>query len=591
VYTKIRQVDCYSTLYDLLIVLICGDISIQKTHARRFAQQIVLAPQGPLKYYVVNDIFRYIDEGEDHVENEMETESSSEGPEEDLNHQVQPAELQQHSKMAPQDQVHHQMLDPTDMMRENMLPGADGVTLDLNANNLHGPQDPSADIGEGIVPNGIQGPAMVPGQAGVEPTGLNNYGNMTGSHLETVDTSGIAVQNNFMDQKVKVESSEELFDQASTEVQLSGAAETATGPVEQQQPHFNSVENSSDVGASYQQQTVSETGIKTWASITGAVSASPVKKPQNDSRMQQNQQAPPPAQFQPMHSSGDNLVAAAPMQSKPPRNQGGNKNFHANESSLVSPPNEPRGSSDRRSGRGAGPSGNQQQPQMSIGTFPPKSESPGAKFQNQGGYSGPYNNRGPQMGGGGSFGPGSSQQLPDEWQIFVGNLPNDVTNDELRRRFSEYGNVEDVRISRGSSVPFGFVAFDNAAPAQKILGITQGPERQTLFLRNEKHRINVEEKKPRGVGGGGGRSGGGRFGGSGGPGGPPGGKSGSREGSGSNNKFFKSGPGPQGSGGPGKGGPSGNKGGAQNSNNSNANYINNSQQQNSFQQGPGGGRR
>ena len=88
-----------------------GDISILKNAPRRFAQQIVLAPQGPLKYYVVNDIFRYIDETDEPAENDMgtyqslldyillpetqhmavsETESSSEGPEEDVNQGIPP---------------------------------------------------------------------------------------------------------------------------------------------------------------------------------------------------------------------------------------------------------------------------------------------------------------------------------------------------------------------------------------------------------------------------------------------------------------------------------------------------------------------
>ena len=251
-----------------------------------------------------------------------------------------------------------------------------------------------------------------------------------------------------------------MFDQASTEVQLS-TSDTAGQP-DESAAHFNSAENSSDVGASYQHQPVNDTGIKTWASITGAVGASPVKKPQSDSRAGNNQHAAPPQQqFQVQHASNESFGPSS--HPKPPRNPGGGKNFHAHgDVNLISPPNEPRGSSDRRSGGrssgpqfGAGHSGSQQSSsqQMNIGTFPPKSESPGAKFQGYGNSGGnqSFNRGGPPMSG--SFGgPGSFQGIPDEWQIFVGNLPPDVSNEELRRRFGEFGTVIDVRISRGGAV-------------------------------------------------------------------------------------------------------------------------------------------
>jgi len=98
----------------------------------------------------------------------------------------------------------------------------------------------------------------------------------------------------------------------------------------------------------------------------------------------------------------------------------------------------------------------------------------------------------------------SSQIYPDEQQLFVGNLPHVVNNEELREFFSQFGHVIDVRINRkgpSRDVPnFGFITFDNADVVQKVLS------NKPLFLGN-KHRLNVEEKKLPGDMSGGPRSG------------------------------------------------------------------------------------
>jgi len=91
--------------------------------------------------------------------------------------------------------------------------------------------------------------------------------------------------------------------------------------------------------------------------------------------------------------------------------------------------------------------------------------------------------------GGGSL---STQVYPDEQQLFVGNLPHVVSNEELREFFSQFGQVIDVRINRKGptrDVPnFGFITFDSPDVVQKVLAA------KPLFLGN-KHRLNVEEKK------------------------------------------------------------------------------------------------
>ena len=98
---------------------------------------------------------------------------------------------------------------------------------------------------------------------------------------------------------------------------------------------------------------------------------------------------------------------------------------------------------------------------------------------------------------------GGPIQYPDGQQLFVGNLPHNCTDDDLRELFGQYGKVADIRISNkgaaqskqqpaGTRVPnFGFVSFEEARAVQKVLSHL---ERKPIFL-YDNHRLNVEEKK------------------------------------------------------------------------------------------------
>ncbi|XP_022317020.2 ras GTPase-activating protein-binding protein 2-like isoform X1 [Crassostrea virginica] len=96
--------------------------------------------------------------------------------------------------------------------------------------------------------------------------------------------------------------------------------------------------------------------------------------------------------------------------------------------------------------------------------------------------------------GGGVGGGGPPSRFPDSHQLFVGNLPQNVQESELRVFFEKFGTVVEVRIN-AKSVPgkvpnFGFVVFDSPGPVGEIL-------RMRPLLFNENHRLNVEEKKPK----------------------------------------------------------------------------------------------
>ncbi|ESN93299.1 hypothetical protein HELRODRAFT_194120 [Helobdella robusta] len=78
-------------------------------------------------------------------------------------------------------------------------------------------------------------------------------------------------------------------------------------------------------------------------------------------------------------------------------------------------------------------------------------------------------------------------------QLFVGNLPNDISKQQLHDFFSKFGSVIEVRISKKTvhnrDVPnFGFVTFESADVAWKVL------QSKPLYLDNG-HRLNVEEKR------------------------------------------------------------------------------------------------
>lgn len=129
-------------------------------------------------------------------------------------------------------------------------------------------------------------------------------------------------------------------------------------------------------------------------------------------------------------------------------------------------------------------------------------------------------------------------RFPDNQQLFVGNLPHNITEKELKDFFEKYGPVVELRIntkSGGGKLPnFGFVVFDSPEPVQTILS-------SKPIKYNGEHRLNVEEKKPRGGAAGGGR------------GGPPRGGMGAGRGGAGFGSGGRGGPRGSGSGGPGPG--------------------------------------
>jgi RNA recognition motif-containing protein len=90
--------------------------------------------------------------------------------------------------------------------------------------------------------------------------------------------------------------------------------------------------------------------------------------------------------------------------------------------------------------------------------------------------------------------------------LYVGNLPYRITEDQLKAAFEEYGNVSSCTIIKdkvtGQSKGFGFLEMPEHSEAEAAISNLNGHD---LMGR----KINVNEARPREGGGGGSRGAGG----------------------------------------------------------------------------------
>ena len=150
-------------------------------------------------------------------------------------------------------------------------------------------------------------------------------------------------------------------------------------------------------------------------------------------------------------------------------------------------------------------------------------------------------------------------------KLYVGNLSYEVSEEDLRLAFEQYGQVESVSIIKdrhsGQSKGFGFVEMAANAEGQSAIDGLNGTEMKGRSLNVNEARPRTESRSDRG-GAGGGRGGqggdrGGYGGGRGGQGGGRGGQGGGRGGQGGDRGGYGSGRGGQGGGRGGQGGGQG----------------------------------
>jgi RNA recognition motif-containing protein len=97
--------------------------------------------------------------------------------------------------------------------------------------------------------------------------------------------------------------------------------------------------------------------------------------------------------------------------------------------------------------------------------------------------------------------------------IYVGNLPYDVSDSDLQQLFEKFGTVASARVvmdrATGRAKGFGFVEMNDRAEAEKAIAGTNGTE-----LNGRPLRVNESQPKPRDdrrSSSGGGNRGGGRW--------------------------------------------------------------------------------
>ena len=148
------------------------------------------------------------------------------------------------------------------------------------------------------------------------------------------------------------------------------------------------------------------------------------------------------------------------------------------------------GSGATSSGGGSGGS-NRQTQQYSNKDFSKKGGGSGTSGGGMGGGGG--------SGGGPMSGRGGGEILPDAWQLFVGGLPPQTLDTEIRAVFQGEGNILDVRVNPKN---FAFVVFDGPDPVQRIMA-----NKEQFHLNGR--RLNIELKRPSAMRYSGPRSGGG----------------------------------------------------------------------------------
>ncbi len=95
----------------------------------------------------------------------------------------------------------------------------------------------------------------------------------------------------------------------------------------------------------------------------------------------------------------------------------------------------------------------------------------------------------------------------NQYEIYVGNFPYDTSKEDIREFFTQYGEVNEVKLimdfDTGQSKGFGFVSFSSEQECQNAL------KADGVEFGNRKLRVNPAKSKS----GGGGRPGGNRSGG------------------------------------------------------------------------------
>ncbi|KAL5283591.1 G3BP2 family protein [Megaselia abdita] len=508
-HAKISQVDAQTTLGNGVVVQVTGELSNDGQPMRRFTQTFVLAAQSPKNYYVHNDIFRY----QDCFEDENDVESRSENDDEQDNSES--------SKITETGNT------------------AGGTPV---------PPNPVATVTTpaGIIaPNVVQGVAAVPGGIPT-PQQQQMYYNM--QQLQQQQTVSVPVPPTVtptvaaaplpqrQPQPINVTPTGAPIGQFNAQVNGLGHEpdQTPQQVLQQQPPTHLQQQQTPQLG----QQVVVTPNIVTPV-IQQAVSGLPIQQ------QPQHQQTPTGIiQHQPQQPHQQQPQQPSPPQSQPPKQQ--QQAVELDKLDSVSPVN---------SGVASAPLSDSEQNEPKYASSQNQEPTTYAHLLKAGPIGGgetpspvPHNPHNLRMLGGGSgpttqnYGPGQygrggdngqQQGMPqrsnsirnkdnnkneylerrpfnsysrdrserDENQLFIGNVPQNATDEEFREIFSKYGNVMDLKIKKNNLGPnnnnrpgpgYGFITFDNTESVSKCL--SSGP----IYYNSDGYEpveINVEKKK------------------------------------------------------------------------------------------------
>jgi len=448
-HAKIRQVDSQSSVEGSVVIQVVGELSNNGSMMRRFMQTFVLVPQSPKKYYLHNDIFRYQDEvfqdlsGAD-VDGTTEEYFEHESAEEEV---ASDGQQQQRQQML---QLHMQQQQQQQLTQDGMKERPAGGYYDVSGVQAGQPQQQQAmSNGDAYAPHESDSTASVD-----HPT--------TDSSAPSVVTVAVeqpeeAVAGEMVAEGDKVAEAEEVGVKKEEGGENQEAGESTTVQPEPQpvvvatQKLSWAAMASKNTPASSSASSLSFGGAATVAAKPQAAvkpepkpDQRPAGSPTNGALPQRQPRSYQQQQAVPSEASGEREGGWAPQQAR--TGFGGAENGRGSGSAIDG-------------GRGGG------------------QEDDGSRGR-------PF----------GAGGPPAAQVYPDSQQVFVGNVPHNVNDQELREYFEQYGPVADIRINRKTSynLPnFGFVSFETVEAVQNILSSMPLPKL------HGKHRINVEEKKPR----------------------------------------------------------------------------------------------
>lgn len=440
-HTKIRQVDSQLTIGSGVVVQVTGELSNNGEPMRRFMQTFVLAPQTPKKFYVHNDIFRYQDEVyQDNSDTESEDQHINEA-----SLITKTAVLNMNNYY---EQNHQQEEATGQQSTSSMSSSLPILTSPTHADQQHQQQQQ----------------IMEQADLTLQPASVEDQNGHMNGHM---NTNASMEDSNVVDNQVPVESVP--------------VVESAAQPVvlESELP----VESVNTAVKEETQVQTTETKINSWAKLVQSSGASVLENTgmltggnsqvYQTSQYLPNASAPKFANKDQTNTTNNNHAAG-----KQTKTNGGPKANHNNKAR-----NQEGGRGNQQQNQSVQQDKSQSQQQQQQPREPREPKEPRAAGEEDEKKFGRY---------------------PDGQQVFVGNLNQDLSEEELRTYFSQYGKVMDMRINTNSKqqsgrrLPnYGFVVFEEKQAVENLLSASKA---NSITYKNDKgveYRLNVEEKRAR----------------------------------------------------------------------------------------------